>query len=201
MTTTALNVAQALTRLGWKPTDTTKLARAVADFQRGWNLGPVLAVDGKAGPKTRAALQVSLDRLAAHKPTASAHFSFAEFRCSCGGRYDGCAVVRVHRGLLQSLEQLRTSYYPRGLTIVSGYRCPRRNQAVGGASSSQHMYGAAADIPPVVPRTTLAKRRLVAGIGYKRSNGLVSHVDRRDLSGNNTTGATLDRPTVWVYAS
>lgn len=197
-----LDVTKALTTLGWRPgTDPAKLRRAIEDFQRGWNLGPALVIDGKAGPKTRAALQASLNRKAKGQPTASAHFSFTEWRCRCGGKYAGCAVIRVHRGLLRSLEGLRAAHYPSGMTIVSGYRCPRRNAEVGGASSSQHMYGAAVDLEPVVTWRTLAKRRLFAGLGYKRSNSRVSHVDRRDLSGNNTTGGTVDRPTTWIYSS
>lgn len=196
-----LDVKAALTKLGWKPTDATKLRRAIEDFQRGWHLGDALAVDGKPGPRTKAALQASLNRLAKGQPTASAHYSFVEFRCKCGGRYARCAVIRVHRELLHSLEAMRAAYYPNGMEIVSGYRCPQRNAAVGGASSSQHLYGAAADVPPVVSRTTLAKRRIFAGIGYKSSNGKVSHVDRRDVSGNNTTGGTTGRPTVWIYSS
>ena len=191
----------ALTKLGWKPTDAASLERAVRDFQRGWRLGTPLAIDGKAGPKTKAALQVSLTRLAAGHPTASRSFSFTEFRCKCGGRYTGCALIRVHGELLDSLELLRDAHYPTGLTIVSGYRCPQRNSSVGGASSSQHLYGGAADIEPKVSVTTMAKRRWFAGIGYKRSNKLCTHVDRRDVSGNNTTGGTLGQPTTWIYSS
>lgn len=196
-----LDVTKALTTLGWKPTDATRLKRAVEDFQRGWNLGEALVIDGKPGPKTKAALQVSLNRKAKGHGTASAHFSFTEFKCHCGGKYTGCAVIRVHRGLLSSLEGYRARYAPAGMRVVSGYRCPRHNQAVGGASSSQHLYGSACDVDPKVSVTTLAKQRLFAGIGYKRSTKQVTHVDRRDISGNNTTGGTKDRPTTWIYSS
>lgn len=197
-----IDVAKALTTLGWKPgTDPAKLKRAVEDFQRGWNLGPALFVDGKAGSKTKAALQISLNRKAKGLGTASDHFSFIEFRCKCGGRYSRCALIRVHRDLLVSLEGYRAQFSPGGMTIVSGYRCPGRNAAVGGASSSQHLYGGAADIEPKVSYATLVKRRLFAGIGYKRSTKQVTHVDRRDVSGNNTTGGTKDRPTTWIYSS
>lgn len=198
---TPAEITKGLTALGWKPTDATKLRRAVQDFQRGWNLGPALAVDGKAGTKTQAALRVSLARKAKGQGTASAHFSFTEWRCRCAGRHPGCAVIRVHRELLQSLEGLRSAYYPHGMAIVSGYRCPRRNAEVGGASNSQHLYGAAADVEPVVLWRVLAKRRLFAGIGYKRSTSKVSHVDRRDVSGNNTTGGTTGVPTTWIYST
>ena len=45
----------ALAALGWRVDTTARLAQAVKDFQRGWNLGAALAVDGDPGPKTRAA--------------------------------------------------------------------------------------------------------------------------------------------------
>jgi uncharacterized protein YcbK (DUF882 family) len=102
--------------------------------------------------------------------------------------------------LLESLEVLRSRAYPAGLSVRSGCRCPEHNAAVGGARFSQHLYGAAADIPYAVPAARVASMRLFAGIGRSRSTGLVRHVDRRDISGDNRTGGTLERPTGWVYA-
>lgn len=32
------------------------------------------------------------------------------------------------------------------ITVTSGYRCPRTNTKIGGATNSQHLYGQAADI-------------------------------------------------------
>lgn len=43
------------------------------------------------------------------------------------------------------LDPLR-EMYGKPITINSGYRCPKLNAAVGGAKSSQHMRGEAADI-------------------------------------------------------
>jgi zinc D-Ala-D-Ala carboxypeptidase len=197
-----LDPKTALTRLGWKPKTAEALHDAVEDFQRGWNLGPALLVDGKVGPKTRAALQVSLARLAKNLPTASAHFSFTEARCRCGGRYAGCAVIRVHRELLVQLERLR-EVAGHGITPVSIYRCPQHNAKVGGASSSQHLYGAACDPGATELRLkvpAVARLRGFSGIGYRKRDGLVAHVDVRHVSGNNTTGGTPDRPTKWIYA-
>lgn len=39
--------------------------------------------------------------------------------------------------------------YIGAINISSGYRCPRLNKAIGGASNSQHLYGQAADIKGV----------------------------------------------------
>ncbi len=188
----------ALKTLGWKPTDPASLNRALADFQRGWNLGDALTVDGKNGPLTRAAIRKSLVEHKAGRPTASPHFSFVDFRCRCAGRYAGCAVIRVHRELLESLEDYRVLAGP--VTVLSGYRCPQHNAKVGGASSSQHVYGSACDVEPKVKTAAVTRRRRFAGVGFQGSTGLVRHVDRRDCSGNNTTGGTLTRPTTWRYS-
>jgi len=53
------------------------------------------------------------------------------------------------------LEPVRAHYGP--VFINSGYRCPDLNKAVGGASTSQHCLGQAADIEvPGVPNGDLA---------------------------------------------
>ena len=43
------------------------------------------------------------------------------------------------------LDPLR-EMYGKAITVNSGYRCPKLNDAVGGAKTSQHMRGEAADI-------------------------------------------------------
>lgn len=171
---------------------------AVTDFQRGYNLGAPLAVDGVAGPATAAALRNSVARLRAGQGTASAHFSFSEFACKCGGRYSSCGRIRVHRALLRGLESYRARL-GHGVRIVSGYRCVAHNRAVGGASRSQHLYGSAADIEAVRHWTVLAGLRVFSGLGKNSWNNLCRHVDVRHLSGHNGTGGTPDRPTVWNY--
>ena len=199
-----------LARLGFRVNTSARYTQAVRDFQAGWNLGAMLGIDGVVGPRTSAALLLSEKRRAAGAGTASAHFSFKEFQCHCGGKYAACRRiagegVRGHgryvlRGLIQELEATRDAYYHGGMSIVSGYRCDGHNHAIGGASSSQHRFGAAADIGRVVSHQRLAGRHWFAGIGYKRSNGLVQHVDRRDLSGVNPTHGSQNNPTTWIYS-
>lgn len=82
------------------------------------------------------------------KRPVTAHFLRSELACSCG-----CAVPERHRGSLETLaSQLERIRAELGapLLITSGYRCPDRNHAVGGAPLSQHMLGKAADL--LVPR-------------------------------------------------
>lgn len=188
-----------LRTLGFRIRTDSEFHQQVGNFQRGWNLGPALTVDKSPGPKFDAALEESLDRRAHGKPNASPHFSFAEFACKCGGAYKECQRIWVMRSLLDTLEDVRRDFYPQGLVPISGCRCTGHNRAVGGASSSQHMYGGACDISPRVSRARLATRGFAAGIGYNASSGLVAHIDRRDRSGHNTTGASTKEPTVWIY--
>lgn len=192
--------AAALRSLGWRVRTTGEYRQVVRHFQAGWALGPALAVDGIVGRKTSDAIRRSDAARKARKGTASPHFSFAEFACRCGGRYRECPRIWVRRDLLLGVERLRTFAYPGGLRVVSGCRCTRHNKAVGGAVSSQHLYGCAADVDPVVRDDKVAAWRLFAGIGYTPER-LVRHVDLRNLSGHNLTKGTPERPTRWKYAS
>ena len=67
-----------------------------------------------------------------------------EFFCPC------CSVneffeVGIHPALLHLLNRVRF-VVGAPVVVTSGLRCPTRNQAVGGAARSRHMYGFAADI-------------------------------------------------------
>lgn len=199
-----------LSNLGFRVDNDARLRQAVRDFQGGWNLGPWLKIDGKVGPKTSAALSLSELRRRRGLSTASSHFSFKEFTCHCGGRYAACRRIagegrpgharHVLRALIQSLEILRASQYPHGMSIVSGYRCDGHNKDVDGASSSQHRWGAAADCAPVASMNSVKALSRFAGIGFQGSSGKVRHVDRRDFSGVNLTGGSVKKPTTWRYS-
>lgn len=198
---TVLTQAQAiaaLRALGWRIRTTGEYRQAVVHFQGAWSLGTRLSVDGKVGPLTSAALIRSEQARKAGKPTASEHFSFREFACTCGGRFSACARQWPSRDLILSLELLRDRAYPRGLRVVSGCRCAGRNAEVNGASGSQHLLGSAADVVPVATVAQLRTWGLFAGLGHSPAN-LVRHVDRRDVSGSNPTNGTRSRPTVWAY--
>lgn len=178
-------------KLGMRGSD----AQVISAFQTAYNLGSWLSVDSKMGPLTSAAVARSV----ASDGKASANFKFDEFRCKCGGRYTSCRRVLIRRELLQSLERYRTNI-GQGVSIVSGYRCPSYNTAIGGATNSQHVYGAAADVSSPKLHQVVGAMLLFAGIGYARSSGLVKHVDRRDVAGHNN-GGSLGQPMKWVYAS
>jgi zinc D-Ala-D-Ala carboxypeptidase len=173
---------------------------AVKGFQIGWNLGAALDDDGDVGPLTSAALRKSFARHRAKKPTMSAHFSYVEFRCKCGGKFADCQRIWLKRTQVRRLEAYRKSI-DQPVRIISGCRCKGRNKAVGGAKSSQHKFGAATDIEALVTVERRREKKLFAGLGFRRSSRKVVHVDSRDKSGHNLTGGSPAQPTEWEYAT
>ena len=67
-------------------------------------------------------------------------FKVRELRCR-----DGSDTVRVDEVLTVVLQCIR-EHFGKPVTITSGYRTAAHNAAVGGAKSSQHLLGRAADI-------------------------------------------------------
>lgn len=169
-----------------------RTAAAVRQFQRGFAWSELL-VDGRAGPRTREAL----DRAVAAGGRCSPHFTFREFACGCRGSVAGCIGIELSRVLVAGLEAYR-ALAARPVRIVSGYRDREWNARNGGAASSQHPFGNAADIDEVEPWQRVVTLRRFSGIGIERSNGLVRHVDVRHV-GPDTTGGTTARPTLWYY--
>ena len=70
----------------------------------------------------------------------SANFTVAEFACK-----DGSDPVFVDSSLAALLQKIR-DHFGRPVVITSGYRTAAHNKSVGGAKSSQHLLGRAADI-------------------------------------------------------
>ena len=67
-------------------------------------------------------------------------FKVRELRCR-----DGTDTVMVDEALTVVLQCIR-EHFGKAVVITSGYRTPAHNAAVGGAKSSQHLLGRAADI-------------------------------------------------------
>jgi len=81
----------------------------------------------------------------------SDHFSLSEFevsnyaeRHSIDNTASNVIIARLTDLAVNVLEPLRSKFGP--LHISSGYRCEELNEGIGGASSSQHMFGEAADV-------------------------------------------------------
>ena len=67
-------------------------------------------------------------------------FQVRELRCR-----DGTDTVMVDEALTVVLQCIR-EHFGKAVVITSGYRTPAHNAVVGGAKSSQHLLGRAADI-------------------------------------------------------
>jgi zinc D-Ala-D-Ala carboxypeptidase len=70
----------------------------------------------------------------------SENFSRYEFACKCG-----CGADNISPALVDALQVVRSAS-PFAISITSGVRCSKHNSNVGGASSSSHVSGLAADI-------------------------------------------------------
>lgn len=80
------------------------------------------------------------------------HFSLKEFTRSSTAEARGIVntpsgdeVERIEDLVEEVLDPLR-EWYGKAIYVTSGYRSPALNRAVGGAASSQHVKGEAADI-------------------------------------------------------
>ena len=67
-------------------------------------------------------------------------FTVREFRCR-----DGSDAIMIDQTLVVLLQAIR-EHFGKAVTITSGYRTAAHNKSVGGAKSSQHLLGKAADI-------------------------------------------------------
>lgn len=78
---------------------------------------------------------------------ASRHFTMAEMRCHDGTPYPSMWVDRLVE-LFSQLDLIRETWGG-PLHVISGYRTPEHNAAIGGAGQSQHVSGRAADLRPI----------------------------------------------------
>ena len=168
--------------------------RAIRDFKRGYAFRPSFRRYGhRVGPFTSRRLRKSA-RLGGR---TSPHFRFVEFASLTRGGCRGTGWIEVKKELVRGLERYRR-VAGRPVPVVSGFRDPGKNLCVGGASNSQHLYGNAADLPPVLGWERVRTLRAFSGIGVQGSSGQVRHVDVRHV-GPNPTGGSPRNPTVWFY--
>lgn len=109
------------------------------------------------------------------------YFKRSEFKCKCGKC--GGFPVEPDKALVTLLEKIRV-HFGAAVTVTSGVRCAtyNSNPAVGGAKSSQHLNGTAADIKVkgVAPEKVAAYAETLlpktGGIGRYKT---FTHVDVR----------------------
>lgn len=96
----------------------------------------------------------------------SAHFTLEELCASDTARQHGIAntppaeLLPNLQRLASVLERVRSALGDRPLLVSSGYRCEALNRRVGGAASSAHLRGLAAD----VTQTGVTPRQLAQSI-------------------------------------
>jgi hypothetical protein len=102
----------------------------------GWNRDKPSATPVQADPVINSTIMLPTARL-------KNWFSDAELDCKCVDLPD-CDYRGIHPTTLRMMNEVREDF---GVLFVnSGYRCPSHNKAVGGADSSYHVKGMAADL-------------------------------------------------------
>ncbi|MFF3749629.1 D-Ala-D-Ala carboxypeptidase family metallohydrolase [Streptomyces sp. NPDC002018] len=155
-------------------------AAAVTRFQSAYGL----AADGVAGPATFSKLYALQD-----DDCTPIHFSYAELNtCNttwAGGAVDAATARSNALRTMWKLEALRHALGDQPIRVTSGFRSQACNSSVGGASSSRHLYGDAADLgsgPHSLCTMAQAARNHgfngILGPGYPDHNDH-THVDHR----------------------
>ena len=161
---------------------------AVQRFQSAYGL----VADGIAGPATFSKIYSLQD-----DDCTPLHFAYTELDDGCGGSgWDGgpLSAAATKANALQAMWQLEAMRHALGdqpLNISSGFRSIPCNNAVGGASNSQHLYGRAADLVGSHSLCTLARQARSHGFGGIFGPGYPDHNDHThvDISTSNTWSA------------
>lgn len=145
-----------------------------------------LKVDGIIGPATEKSLKHAVAYGMPAKKTGEEdfwkdvkYFDRSEFKCKCG-KCSGYPAEPT-KALIEVLVKIR-EHFGAPVTVNSGVRCVTHNKNVGGATSSQHLYGTAADIAVkgVFPAQVAEyAETLLAGTGGIGRYSTFTHIDVR----------------------
>jgi zinc D-Ala-D-Ala carboxypeptidase len=140
---------------------------AVIRFQQAWGLG----ADGIAGPQTFSKIYELQD-----EDCSTLHFDWAELnKCNstwAGGAVSATTARNNAKVNMWKLEAMRRALGGPQLIVTSGFRSVACNNAVGGSSTSRHLYGDAVDLAGTPSLCRLAQQarnhgfREILGPGY-----------------------------------
>ncbi|MET9879011.1 D-Ala-D-Ala carboxypeptidase family metallohydrolase [Actinacidiphila glaucinigra] len=154
-----------------------RTAAAVKKFQSAYGL----AADGVAGSQTFSKIYALQDA-----DCTPIHFAYSELN-KCNSDWSGGAVsaATAKANALKTMWKLEAMRHALGdvaITISSGFRSYACNSAVGGASTSRHLYGDAADLTGSPSLCTLAKQARVHGFSEILGPGYPDHNDHAHVA-------------------
>ncbi|MBO4208714.1 D-Ala-D-Ala carboxypeptidase family metallohydrolase [Micromonospora echinofusca] len=164
---------------------------AVRRFQQAYGL----TVDGKAGPQTLGKIYELQDG-----DCTPVNFTYGEMnRCNSdwsGGAVSASTAKFNALVVMWKLQAMRHALGGVSINISSGFRSYACNSAVGGSSSSKHLYGLAADLVGSPSLCTLAKRSRYHGFNLILGPGYPDHNDHVHVA--NQTNLYWEAPTCGV---
>ncbi|MEV0173120.1 D-Ala-D-Ala carboxypeptidase family metallohydrolase [Streptomyces sp. NPDC050803] len=154
-----------------------RTAAAVKKFQSAYGL----TADGVAGPQTFSKIYALQD-----PDCTPVHFSYAELN-RCNSDWSGGAVsaATAKANALKSMWKLEAMRHALGdvpITISSGFRSYACNSAVGGSSTSRHLYGDAADLTGSPTLCRLAQQARTHGFSEILGPGYPGHNDHTHVA-------------------
>ncbi|MFD5308855.1 D-Ala-D-Ala carboxypeptidase family metallohydrolase [Streptomyces ardesiacus] len=154
-----------------------RTAAAVKKFQAAYGL----AADGVAGPATFSKIYALQDA-----DCTPVHFTYAELN-KCNSDWSGGAVsaATAKANALKTMWKLEAMRHALGdvpLTVSSGFRSRACNAAVGGSSTSRHLYGDAADLTGSPSFCRLAQQARTHGFSEILGPGYPGHNDHTHVA-------------------
>ncbi|MYU12027.1 peptidase M15 [Streptomyces sp. SID8361] len=164
-------------RLSYDGVYGARTAAAVKKFQSAYGL----PADGVAGSQTFSKIYALQDA-----DCTPVHFAYSELN-KCNSDWSGGAVsaVTAKANALKTMWKLEAMRHALGdvpITISSGFRSYACNSVVGGASTSRHLYGDAADLTGSPSFCTLAKEARVHGFSEILGPGYPDHNDHAHVA-------------------
>lgn len=164
-------------RLSYDGVYGARTAAAVKKFQSAYGL----PADGVAGSQTFSKIYALQDA-----DCTPVHFAYSELN-KCNSDWSGGAVsaATAKANALKTMWKLEAMRHALGdvpITISSGFRSYACNSAVGGASTSRHLYGDAADLTGAPSFCTLAKEARVHGFSEILGPGYPDHNDHAHVA-------------------